>query len=537
MIDFYELSCIQDILKRFKVKNIVITDLHNKKLIREILDYDAHITAISNGNPHGFNLEIIEDVPINVLPNLSNYDAIFIDDDPNWYTVFNQLNIVKNTNKEFPLVFICNNKFPHKRRDTYFNPENIPKEFRQEFTLNLPISFKGKEILIQDNFYHAVAENSVKNGVSTAIEDFLEYNSEISFMDLHLVDEITILYPKSTISQIRIDHIKRDIKNKHISNIDVYSIKLENQILLSYIFKNNVSIDNLEEIGNLKVEILEKNELIHSFENKIKVKDNELEYKNSKIDGTESIINLKQSEIKKLQSKLVNKDVKIKNLNNQIAHLETNLSELESHVRTDEYSKNKLQDRINVIQGVFNSFENQIDNLIEDKKNTFNKLVDIEDAFNVSEKKLYEAKKSIDSLKNENYSLNSKLHNNAYSINCFKEKISSNMYEIDYMRNNGIIKGVLSPLSYLILLLKSKPNELSLNIKLYKILKDSTYFDRGFYLKNNIDIIDSGWYKYFSPELHYVCNGFIENRKFNKKYFNRNSKKELLQYLSKCEEQ
>ena len=87
MIDFYELSCIQDILKRFKVKNIVITDLHNKKLIREILDYDAHITAISNGNPHGFNLEIIEDVPINVLPNLSNYDAIFIDDDPNWYSI------------------------------------------------------------------------------------------------------------------------------------------------------------------------------------------------------------------------------------------------------------------------------------------------------------------------------------------------------------------------------------------------------------------------------------------------------------------
>ena len=93
-----------------------------------------------------------------------------------------------------------------------------------------------------------------------------------------------------------------------------------------------------------------------------------------------------------------------------------------------------------------------------------------------------------------------------------------------------------SPKTVFYLIFKSKPKEISLNIKLYQVLKNSKCFDIGFYLNKNKDLINSKWYKYFSPELHYICNGFNENRKFNKKYFNRNSKKELLDYLLKCDE-
>ena len=65
-------------------------------------------------------------------------------------------------------------------------------------------------------------------------------------------------------------------------------------------------------------------------------------------------------------------------------------------------------------------------------------------------------------------------------------------------------------------------------------MKDSKCFDVGYYLNKNNDLIESKWCKFFSPELHYVCVGFSEQRKFNKKYFNRNSKKELLVYLNDC---
>ena len=129
----------------------------------------------------------------------------------------------------------------------------------------------------------------------------------------------------------------------------------------------------------------------------------------------------------------------------------------------------------------------------------------------------------------------SQLNNKEYCISCYKEEISNNKAEITYLKRNSIKKKFLSPLAYIYLILNSNPNDLSLNLKLYKALKDSQCFDIGYYLKNNKDIQESKWCKYFSPQLHYVCKGFKESRKFNKKYFNRNSKKELLDYILNCQ--
>ena len=76
---------------------------------------------------------------------------------------------------------------------------------------------------------------------------------------------------------------------------------------------------------------------------------------------------------------------------------------------------------------------------------------------------------------------------------------------------------------------KSKPSEIITNIKLYKSLKNSKCFDIGYYLTKYPDIAKSKWCKYFSPELHYVCEGFNEKRKFNKKFFKNHDKKELIE--------
>ena len=77
------------------------------------------------------------------------------------------------------------------------------------------------------------------------------------------------------------------------------------------------------------------------------------------------------------------------------------------------------------------------------------------------------------------------------------------------------------------------PKELFLNYKLYNVLKNSECFDIGFYLNNNIDLQEGKWFEYLPLELHYVCNGFNEKRSFNKKFYNKKTKKELLEYLLK----
>ena len=143
-----------------------------------------------------------------------------------------------------------------------------------------------------------------------------------------------------------------------------------------------------------------------------------------------------------------------------------------------------------------------------------------------TQNKIYEnfIKKLFKKLPNniENISIN----NNEFAIHNYKIEtdIKRLENEINYLKD-----------CYLYLIVKSKPKEISLNIKLYRTLKNSKCFDIGFYLHKNKDLINSKWCKYFSPELHYICNGFEEDRTFNKKYFNRNSKKELLEYVLNCD--
>ena len=126
------------------------------------------------------------------------------------------------------------------------------------------------------------------------------------------------------------------------------------------------------------------------------------------------------------------------------------------------------------------------------------------------------------------------MHNYLNQIIINRSEIENKNLEISFLKDNSFIKKILSPFTYIYLIFKSNPKELYLNYKLYKLLQNSKCFDIGYYLNNNKDLQNSWWSKYFSLELHYVCNGFDENRRFNKKYYNRNSKKELLEYILKC---
>ena len=151
MTNYYSLDVIPIILNLFKVKNIVISGLSDEETLNYIFNYcnvnDASYIAIDSNNV--FQDEFINDYTLNVLPNINDYDAIFINDDPNWYTIFNELNIINKNNSEFPLVFICNNIFPHKRRDSYINPDIIPPEFRNDYSKK----FTFNDIDFEDNFF------------------------------------------------------------------------------------------------------------------------------------------------------------------------------------------------------------------------------------------------------------------------------------------------------------------------------------------------------------------------------------------------
>ena len=610
MYSYYNLDIIPIILNRFKVNHVIISGLDDKSTINLILEYcdnnNASYTAIDFKD--NFDKEFIHDYTLNILPDLRDYDAIFLNDDPNWYTVYNELNIIHKNNLEFPLVFICHNLFPHKRRDSYINPDIIPQEFRNEFSKKLEYS----NVSIQDGFYHAINENTPKNGVLTAINDFLTENPSIGIMEIKLLNGITILYPKNNISKIRLGRLFEEIQGHDLEFDDLSDNIVENQILINYLSNLNQGSENLE-IDDIKFELDKKEEIVKGYEEKIRLHSDELNYKNSQIEGIISKLDLKNSQIEYYESKLINRNNLINSLNNNIQGVNNKIDSLKKEIdyKTMDFNNKEMDFNTRIVEAnskiaslelglsqkeqseanLINQLEivnNQIDSLkkeidyktmdFNNKEMDFNTRIveanskiaslelglsqkeqseanlinqldiannqikknDAKISYNnnyilIKDKELKDKTLMLDSIKKQYTNQLSKLDNKEYCISCYKEEINNNNCEIQFLNKNTLTRKLFSPFGYLYLIFKSNPKELSLNFKLYNALKNSKCFDIGYYLANNKDVYESNWCKYFSPELHYVCNGFDEKRKFNKKYFDRNSKKQLLDYILNCQ--
>ena len=484
-INFYHLDVIPIILKKFEVNNLVISGSLDKNVLDQILDYSTSDGVMCN--IHKIKKCTDDNDIFKELSNFKDYDAILLNDDSNWYTVFQELSIIRKNNSSFPLVFVCNNKFPNKRRDAYSNPAKIPSEFINEYSEELNYG----NLIFFDEFFHAVEENTPKNGVLTAIEDFLSENDNIKMLNINFLNGISLLCDANFYNDINL--IFDDFEQNKLTSDEINYI-LSNYQIYQYI--NYLSNFTNKTVSNnyFKEKLDDKNKIIEEYDRKIKLMDVELKYKNAKLDNIYSKLNLNDSKIINLQSCLENNEKIISSLQDDVNSLNDELV-MKNKMLSDNNDNLKLKD-------------NQI------------KLKD-------KELKLLNFKYS---------QLLSLIDDKEYYINSYKTELSNNSHEINYLRKSSFIKKLLNPLSYVLLLFKSSPKEFFLNYKLYRLLKNSSYFDIGFYLNDN-DIQNSKWCKYFSPELHYVCCGFNENRKFNKMYFNTHSKRELVDYIMNCQKE
>lgn len=289
-----------------------------------------------------------------------------------------------------------------------------------------------------------------------------------------------------------------------------------------------------QSIENFKIKLSDKEKIIKEYEDKIQNFDNELNYKNSQIDSFESSLSLKDAQVKNIESKLVNRQTEINNLNIQINSLKNIIGQKEEKFKNKE---NELINQVNHLKLNISKIEQNEQELYGELSIANNKLKNfnsqISNSANSNSKSNVDSNE-LNSIKRSYINNLSKLDNKEYCIKCYKDELKNNSFEIQYLKTNLLLKKFLIPFSYLYLIFKSNLKELIINFKLYKALKDSKCFDVGYYLNNNKDLQDSKWFKYFSLELHYVLKGFNEERNFNKKYFNRNSKKELLNYLLTC---
>ena len=137
------------------------------------------------------------------LPLIDRFDVVLIDGDHNWYTVFHELKLIERRSAEvgqpFPLVLFHDIGWPYGRRDLYYNPEQIPPEYRHPYARQgiLPgVSELQENQGINPHLCNARHEGGPRNGVLTAIEDYSkEAGQSLKFINLPGYHGLGLLFP------------------------------------------------------------------------------------------------------------------------------------------------------------------------------------------------------------------------------------------------------------------------------------------------------------------------------------------------------
>jgi hypothetical protein len=112
-------------------------------------------------------------------------DAIIIDGDHNYFTLSEELRLVAERagGERLPLLMFHDLRWPHERRDSFYDPSRIPEDQRPPIgkDVRLAPGNPGIAHMGLEFPWAALQEGGPRNGTLTAIEDFIEGRR-----DLHL---------------------------------------------------------------------------------------------------------------------------------------------------------------------------------------------------------------------------------------------------------------------------------------------------------------------------------------------------------------
>ena len=119
---------------------------------------------------------------LEVLPTLEPMDAVLLDGDHNWYTVYNELRQIAEVSRAagapLPVLILHDVCFPYGRRDLYYAPEQIPAEYRQPHAQQGMVPARPDLIPpgrggLNPTMHNALHEGGPRNGVMTGLDDFV----------------------------------------------------------------------------------------------------------------------------------------------------------------------------------------------------------------------------------------------------------------------------------------------------------------------------------------------------------------------------
>ena len=538
-------NLILPIIEQINAKYIVEigsdTGINTRNILEYCVNNEAYMTAIDPipqfdvedfKAKYGDKFEIYNELSLSRLPLLEDYDVILIDGDHNWYTVYNELKIIekKFKGKNFPIIFLHDVGWPYARRDLYYNPKNIPEKYRQpykKFGMYPGQTSLKTEGGLNNHLYNSIYENNLKNGVLTALEDFInESDLKLSFEIIHAFHGIGILYPKNS-----------EIENI-IKNVDLIK-ELEKErinIIISYNESKNHNKSIQKELNELQKErtniltsLKESKNHNKSIQKELKLKKSKYKILYKELRDKNSYFENRFYKINEEQRKLI---ISYTESKGQIKLLENQVKIIEAQKNNFELAFKESKSYNNFIEEKLNDLEKERSNLVKIKAEKIeleNKYIKSDKNNKLLKKEIKEGRNKIKGLENQLKTAISSINEKEKIITQINQKeqelqntldeISTDFYMMEYFsnKNRTITQKVFSKFPSLYILFNTNKigikNRL-INIKGYRALKNSTLFDMDFYIKNNEDIRLSG----MDPILHYLYHGFREGRKPNPQF-------------------
>jgi len=195
------------------VRSVIEVGAERGRLTQELLRWaapsGARVTAIEPAPISDLlelvdeypDLEVVEETSLEALEHLPIADAVVLDGDHNYYTLSNELRLIAERAPEgrMPLLVFHDVCWPLARRDQYAAPERIPAEHRHPYgeDIKLGLGNPGTAERGLPFEWGALEEGGPRNGVLTAIEDFMEARGDLRLAIIPLFFGCGLLWPES----------------------------------------------------------------------------------------------------------------------------------------------------------------------------------------------------------------------------------------------------------------------------------------------------------------------------------------------------
>ncbi|NLV55672.1 MAG: glycosyltransferase [Acidimicrobiales bacterium] len=178
------------------------TELH---VIDPVPDFDVDEHRARFGPGYVFHRAL----SVDVLDGLPPMDGALVDGDHNWYTVYNELRLLREVaeaaGRPMPVTVLHDVGWPYGRRDLYYAPDTVPEEHRQPWQrrgmrpgVERVVPVGG----LNPTMCNAVVEGGPRNGVMTAVDDFVtEFPRPLRTMVLPIYFGLAILVEEEWVSR------------------------------------------------------------------------------------------------------------------------------------------------------------------------------------------------------------------------------------------------------------------------------------------------------------------------------------------------